>query len=105
MSLDITLYIGDKRVFEANFTHNVSRMADQADLYDPIWHADQNCVYASDLIDPLIMGIADMKQWPEHYRQFDAPNKWGTYDQFLPWLERLLEACTDYPDAKIFIDK
>lgn len=105
MSLDITLYIGDERVFEANFTHNVSRMADQAGLYEPIWNADENCVCASDLIEPLTTGIAMMKAETERFKKFDAPNKWGTYDQFLPWLERLLEACTDYPDAKIFIDK
>ncbi len=46
-----------------------------------------------------------MKRYPKKARSFDAPNGWGTYKQFLPWVERLLEACKAYPESKIEVSR
>lgn len=53
------------------------------------------------MIPCLESGIAKMKADPELFRTFDPENKWGSYDDFLPWLEKLLEACREFPNAKV----
>jgi hypothetical protein len=30
-----------------------------------------------------------MTEDPDYYKQFDSPNGWGTYKDFLPWLIKL----------------
>lgn len=36
---------------------------------------------------------------------YDSQNGWGTYDQFLPWLEQLLNACRENSDARIEVSR
>jgi|TARA_Y100000296_G_C4988880_1_gene164360 hypothetical protein len=93
-------------VFDANVTHNLTKMADEAGVYDCCWRPEERGYgKASQLIDPLRKGIADMKARPEHFKQFNASNGWGLYKHFLPWLERLLRACEDDPDADIWTSR
>ncbi|MEN6532194.1 MAG: hypothetical protein ABFD89_00930 [Bryobacteraceae bacterium] len=104
MSLDIKLeckYCGTA-FFEANVTHNLNSMAELAGLYGPIWQPDENGIEtAADLIGPLEGGIAEMKANPERFRELNPENGWGSYDDFVPWLERLLEACREHFGAKV----
>lgn len=104
MSLDVYLERVQKcDVFEANITHNLSIMAGNAGVYDACWHpeniADEPT--AADIIPILEEGIKKLESDPEYFKQFDAKNGWGTYDDFVPWLKRYLEACREYPDATI----
>lgn len=103
MSLDISLI--EKRpteVFEANITHNLNRMAEAAGIYRYLWRFEETgLTQAWQLIGVLDQAIQDMKARPEHYRQFDAANGWGKFDDFVPWLERLLTACREHPEASI----
>jgi hypothetical protein len=107
MSLDIDLYAMRRTsIFEANITHNLGAMADAAGIYDCLWRAPENgFTLASQLIDPLTNGIAKMKADPAHFQQFNAKNGWGLYENFLPWLEKLLAACIENPDAEISISR
>jgi hypothetical protein len=115
MSLDIWLYIdvdtGGKELqeielFDANITHNLGPMAELAGVYLPLWRPGKAGVEtAADLIDPLRRGIADMKENPPFFKMFDAPNGWGRYENFLPWLEELLAACEAHPKAKVGISR
>ena len=58
MSLDVSLYVGDDRVFDANITHNLTTMADKAGIYGPVWRPEEvGIVVASQLIEPLRKGI------------------------------------------------
>lgn len=114
MSLDISLY-GPERTepcrcphcdnehtrltcdeyFSANITHNLNRMATAAGIYHCVWHPDEHGITkARQLITPLTGAIRTMKADPAVFKVFDAPNGWGTYRDFVPWLERLLAACT-----------
>lgn len=87
-------YYAREELFEANITHNLNRMADKAGIYEYLWHQKESkIVFACQLIPPLTIGIKKMKKEPEYFKQFDAVNKWGTYDQFIPWIERLIAAC------------
>lgn len=103
MSLDISLNrVQLTEVFSANITHNLGKMEDELSIYDFLWRPEEVPVKeAVQLIAPLKYAIKEMKNRPEHYKKFDSRNGWGTYDNFLPWLENLLKACEEYPDAKV----
>jgi hypothetical protein len=103
MSLDLTLTrIQRTEVFDAHITHNLTEMADAVGIYKPIWRPKECGIKtASDMIPYLTDGIAELKREPEKYRELEPDNKWGTYENFVPWLERYLAACEEYPDAEI----
>jgi hypothetical protein len=109
MSQDITLSDNccdscgrSDEVYYTNITHNLGTMARETVLYGVLWRPEQNgIVFAKDLIKPLEDGIRKMENDPERFKKYDATNNWGTYEQFLPWLRKLLNACEDNPDAKV----
>lgn len=109
-------------IYEANITHNLGKMADEAGIYEALWRphrlkpeynipdGDFNAEYefesqsqtlAKDIIEILEKGLSDMKARPIHYQQFNASNGWGTYNDFIPWIEKYLEACKDWPESLI----
>ena len=92
----------DETVFDANITHNLGRMAAEAGVYDCCWRPEENGItHARQLIEPLRAGIAAMRADPARFEQHNPKNGWGSYDGFLPWLERYLTACEQYPDATV----
>lgn len=110
MSLDIYLINGDDNsdydledeVFEANITHNLSPMAAEAGIRHLLWELE-GVKYAKELIKPLSAAIDEMQNDPKRFKSYNAPNKWGLYKHFVPWLIKLHQACTDYPDAELRI--
>ena len=88
-------------VFEASISHNFISMADEAGIGDVIWHPELFATKAGELVAPLTAGVALMRSDPARFKAFDASNRWGTYDQFVPWVERYLTACKEYPDAEV----
>lgn len=93
-------------VFDANITHNLSGMAAEAGIDDHLWDPEKiGITKAKELIEPLKKGLADMKARPDHYKKFDAKNGWGTYDDFVPWIERYLSACEEYPEASVEVSR
>lgn len=104
MSLDFSLSeVKETEVFSANITHNLGNMASAAGVYEALWMPEKHGFkIAKDIIPALEKGIAKMKKYPAKFKSYDAPNGWGTYDNFLPWLEKVLEACRNNPNAKIY---
>jgi hypothetical protein len=95
-----------KYVFDANITHNLGKMADKAGIYQACWHPEEiGATCAADIIPLLEKGVEDMKARPEYFKQFDASNGWGLYIHFLPWVENYLNACREYPDAFIYVNR
>lgn len=93
-------------VYEANITHNLTRMAAEAGIYKPVWRPEEvGITEASQLVEPLTKGIELMKADPDRFKAHDSPNGWGIYDDFLPWLERYLQACIDNPKATISVSR
>lgn len=91
-----------KCVFNANITNNLMKMADEAGIYEACWYPEKiGATKASDIIPILEKGFEDMKARPEHFKKFDSENGWGTYKDFLPWVESYLKACEENPDATI----
>jgi hypothetical protein len=107
MSLDVYLYaVRETGVFEANVTHNLGRIADAAGIYQHLWRPEEvGITTAAQLIEPLERGLALLRSDPERFRALEAENGWGTYHQFLPWVERYLEACRENPDAKVRVSR
>ena len=109
MSLDVHLtkrQMTDVEVFWSNITHNLGRMAAEAGIYKACWKPEElGITKAKQLIPILKAGLKDMKKRPEHYRQFGAPNGWGTYDDFVPWVENYLHACIENPNSKIEVSR
>ena len=105
MSLDVSLIL-ERKVFDANITHNLNSMAEEAGIYQAFWRPEEiGATVAEDIIPILEKGLSDLKARPEHYRQFDSTNGWGTYDNFVPWVEQYLDACKFFPNAKIRVSK
>lgn len=103
MSLDVYLeVVRPVTVYDANITHNLNKMAEAAGIYKHLWRPDEiGVTKACELIEPLTAGLADLKARPEHFEQFNAPNGWGMYKHFVPFVEKYLAACIENPDANV----
>lgn len=96
----------DDEVYSANITHNLTEMADAAGIYKACWHPDEiGVTRARQLIPLLEAGLAKLVADPKHYSKFDAPNGWGTYEHFVPWVARYLEACRAHPEAEVRVSR
>lgn len=100
-------YTEDKeQVYWANITHNLNIMAEKAGIYKALWcPEDINKINAGEIIELLQTGLKDLKERPEYFKQFNAPNGWGLYEHFVPFVEEYLKACKKYPDAIIEVSK
>lgn len=100
-------YIEDvDEVYWANITHNLGGMAREAGIYEALWRPEElGKEKASDIIPILEVGLADLKARPDYFEQFNAPNGWGLYEHFVPFVEDYLEACKKYPDAVIGVSR
>lgn len=46
-----------------------------------------------------------MKSDPSRFIKLNPVNGYGSYQHFVPWIERYLEACYKYPDADIEVSR
>lgn len=94
----------DGEVYSANITHNLNRMADEAGIYQALWRPDEiGVAKASQLIPLLTEGLAKLRIDPAKFEALNPTNGWGSYSGFVPWVERYLRACEEYPDADVSI--
>lgn len=107
MSLDVYLTeVQPVEVYWANITHNLGPMAEAAGIYQHLWRPEEiGITTAAQLIDPLATGLALLKSDPNRFRLFDAPNGWGLYKHFVPFVEQYLEACREHPDATVSVSR
>lgn len=107
MSLDVMLTASrTTEVYWRNITHNLNRMAQEAGIYQHLWRPEElGITLASELVEPLTLGLEKLKADPDHYRKFDAPNGWGTYENFVDFVRDYLKACQENPDATIEVSR
>lgn len=113
MSLDVDLYIEidtggkEKRrvtLYEGNITHNLNEMAEEAGIYNVLWHPENvGAKFASDIIIDLENGLVLMEKDPERFEAFNSPNGWGMYEHFVPFVREYLKACKENPKALIYV--
>ena len=127
MSLTISLnYLITKKytqVFSTNITHNLREMANEAGLYEAIWHpyklhkdyfnSDKkewdyaitfkanHKIKARTIIPYLKKGLKKLKKDPKKYAAFDSANGWGYYEGLVSFVEKYLEACEEYRSSII----
>jgi hypothetical protein len=96
----------DECVYDANITHNLGEMAGEAGIYKALWRPEEiNKEKAEDIIELLEVGLADLKARPGHFKQFNSSNGWGVYKHFVPFVEKYLNACKEYPKCLIEISR
>ena len=92
--------------YSANITHNLNKMADAAGIYNYLWNPDKlHIIKAKELIEPLTKGLAELKASPAKYELYNAPNGWGLYEHFVPFVENYLNACIENPDANVNVSR
>lgn len=105
MSLDFTLrqrVMTD--ILNMNITHNLGEMAREAGVYYPIWRPEEiNCKKAKDIIPFLEKGLKELEERPEYFKKFNPDNGWGTYKDFVLFVQKVLTACKKHPNSIISV--
>jgi hypothetical protein len=97
---------GPDGLFDYNITHNLSVMAGEAGIYEALWRPDEiGITKAEQLIRPLEEGLANLKSDPEKFKQFNAENGWGKYENLVAFVEKYLIAAKEYPDADVRVSR
>jgi len=125
MSLDVHLS-GEKEVIErecehcgkhhhcrevegsywANITHNLGAMAKEAGIYDYLWRPEEiGATKAKHLVGPLRVGLSLLKSDPARFQKHNAPNGWGMYEHFVPFVEEYLAACEASPESDVTVSR
>lgn len=109
MSLDVSLYaVRTVEVYDGNITHNCADMAKAVGIYKLLWRPKETeggNVRAGKILGRVKEGLAKLKEDPDYYRQFEPDNGWGTYNQFVAWLEEYVRALEENPDAVIEVSR
>ena len=121
-----TLIEENEDVYKANITHNLGEMADKARIYEALWrphrliegynipqddhkaeweYEDSVTILAKDIIPYLEKGLADLKARPKYFETFNSSNGWGMYEHFVPFVEKYLNACKEYPESIVTTDR
>jgi hypothetical protein len=104
MSLDFSLErVQPTEVFTANITHNVNEMWAKAGVYDALYNSGDKL--ASELIPFIKKGIAYFMDHREELELLNPKNGGGSYGSAFRFLNEVLAACKEFPDAIIRISK
>lgn len=98
--------VDEQEVYSANITHNLGEMAREAGIYMYLWRPEElGITIAKELIVPLEIGLNLLKDKPSYFEKFNAENGWGLYEHFVPFVENYLNACKQYPESTIEVDR
>lgn len=93
-------------LWHGQITHNLMEMATQCGLLWCLWYPDRHgLTKAGQLTEHLAKGLAYMIEHPARLRRFNPECGYGTYETLFEFTEDLLEACTKYPDADVFVSR
>jgi len=96
----------ETHVYHANITHNLTRMATEAGLYESLWRPDENrLTHARDLIELLRAGLRRLREAPLTFQQFNPSNGWGTYEGLCTFVVNYLAACEAHPEAEVSVSR
>ncbi len=106
MSLDVMLKNDGVELYSRNITHNVGRMAQEADIYMCLWRPEEiGITHAKQMIEPLTKGVALLATEKDRFEQFNSPNGWGMWVHFLPFCADYLQACRNNPEAQVEVSR
>ena len=98
--------------WHGNITHNLCRMTEDCmsfdeydqcyNLYDLLWR-DTQAPFEGNYINAYIAHLAYclyvLKNDPEHFKQFNPPNGWGTYEQLIEFVRSFIHALINMPEG------
>ena len=98
--------------WHGNITHNLCRMAEDCmsfdeydqyyNLYDLLWR-DTQALFEGNYINVYIAHLAYclyvLKNDSKHFKQFNPPNGWGTYEQLVNFAEEFIKALVSMPEG------
>jgi hypothetical protein len=114
MSLDVDLMVTKPTsVYSYNITHNLGKMAGEVKLsngmtlYDIMWRPDEQegLVFAKDISELLHEAFNILLSEPEHFKQFNPVNDWGSYEGLVDFVYRYRNACRENPDAELRVSR
>lgn len=95
-----------EELYSRNITHNLGKMAGEAGVYECLWRPDEHGItHARQIIEPLAAGVALLATQKARFEEFNAPNGWGLWANFLPFCADYLQACRDNPDALVKVSR
>lgn len=93
-------------LFSQNITHNLNAMAGEAGIYEALWRPDEHGLTKAKQLVPLLeQGLHLLKSEPARMLRYQPTNGWGRYQDFVPWVERYLEACREHPEADVRVSR
>lgn len=94
---DLWIDVGD---CNANTTWNVREMIVKSTGLE--WNNEANNGLCKDIIPSIIQGYCELATYPEKYKQYEAPNGWGTVEGTRRFFWDIIEAWKNllYMDAK-----
>lgn len=96
----------NEKIYCANITHNLNEMATKAGIYEALWRPEEiGATKAEDIIKLLESGLEKLKADPDYFKQFNSPNGWGMYENFVPFVEKYLWVCKQHPNAVIEVSR
>ena len=117
---------GSYSAYDANITHNLGEMATKAGIYEALWRPyrlkenfniskdnheaewkfeEENITLAKDIIPLLETGLSKLKKRRKYFEKFNSPNGWGIYEHFVPFVEKYLKACKEFPNSIIKVSR
>lgn len=107
MSLDVHLeQMEMTQVYERNITHNLTKMAAEAGLYEALWYPEKlGIVQAHELIPFLKAGLQKLIDEPERFKEYNPANGWGDYEGFVDFVASYLRACVSNPNAHVTVSR
>lgn len=113
MSLDVDLMVTKPTsVYGGNITHNLGKMAGEVNLsndltlYDILWRPDEHGLkFAREISELLHEAFNILLSEPEHFKQFNPENGWGSYEGLVDFVYKYRNACWDNPDAELRVSR
>lgn len=107
--MSLTVYLSEISlhvVYDRNITHNLRDMAKAANIYLILWQPEEwGITKASELISPLEEGLNKLRSDPEKFKKLNSVNGWGTYDDFVAFVEDYLNECKEHPNATVEVSR
>lgn len=92
----------EEELYSDNITHNLNTMAEAVGLYKYLWRPDEiGVTKASQLIEPLIIGLAKLREDKVYLETLNPSNGWGSYEGLVEFVRLYLNACKEFPNAEV----
>jgi len=93
----------EETVFDDSITHNLSKMAKEANIYIELWQPSNiQITKANQLIAPLSDAMRLLKSDPFKFMQFNHEYGFGRYEDLIKFIEKYLIACISYPESDVY---